>query len=341
MKKINLIKKEKINSVEILTIILVIVFLVIVGFALALASRTSIVKKRTELIIKSYYKDIEDGDYFNDLSNADTEELKSHLRISNLPDSIETLRLNEDGKVMLYIVDDGIACWNYGSKKEEPIGVNTGDIIKLKCRKTRINKTYQSGTVVYYNPLTNSLCKKDDSKSTTKYNDGCMKWYAFGDSKKDSRLKLLLDHNIVVSTNGKSVEDTFKKAIKGYSMFIKKHTRLLSLEDLRKISVLLNINKDTSVIELYGEENNVNNSLIGYSWVFENTLLCKQKGCSKEDNKLYDDHGVYGYWLNDKSDLGENYRWYINNEGILNVSSEELDIVGIRPVVEIDKDILD
>ena len=56
-------------------------------------------------------------------------------------------------------------------------------------------KVYSNGYAIYFNPQTGELCEENEAVSTTGTKTGCMKWYAFNDSKYDDTVNLLLDHN--------------------------------------------------------------------------------------------------------------------------------------------------
>ena len=54
-------------------------------------------------------------------------------------------------------------------------------------------KVYDNGEIVYYNPETNTKCTSSEAVSSVGTKTGCMKWYAFLDSKETTKVNLLLD----------------------------------------------------------------------------------------------------------------------------------------------------
>ena len=57
------------------------------------------------------------------------------------------------------------------------------------------SKILANGTVVYYNPETNTKCTSAEAVSVSGTKAGCMRWYAFNDDGKSKTVNLLLDHN--------------------------------------------------------------------------------------------------------------------------------------------------
>ena len=75
-----------------------------------------------------------------------------------------------------------------------------GNVTSTKTDESNCNieipqvTTYANGTVVYYNPVTNTKCTSSEAVSATGTKTGCMRWYAFNDEG-TSTINLLLDHN--------------------------------------------------------------------------------------------------------------------------------------------------
>ena len=75
-----------------------------------------------------------------------------------------------------------------------------GTIISTKtnesdCDTTKESNVTSNGTVVYYNPVTNTKCTSDEANNNTSLNSGCMKWYVFLDTEESTKYKILLNHN--------------------------------------------------------------------------------------------------------------------------------------------------
>lgn len=51
----------------------------------------------------------------------------------NIPNIFNTLKLDEDGNVLIYFNEDNISCWNYGNKDNVPDNTNY-DLIELTCK---------------------------------------------------------------------------------------------------------------------------------------------------------------------------------------------------------------
>ena len=83
------------------------------------------------------------------------------------------------------------------------------------------NKRYLDGEIVYYNPVTDSVCsdyhadnsltnyKADAASKTTDNQTGCLRWFAYKDTNASSTVKLLLDHNTTAIVQWYS-SDTYK-----------------------------------------------------------------------------------------------------------------------------------
>ena len=68
-------------------------------------------------------------------------------------------------------------------------------------------KILANGTVVYYNPETNTKCTSAEAVSVSETKTGCMKWYVFNDDGKSKTVNLLLDHNTTAAVPWITEED--------------------------------------------------------------------------------------------------------------------------------------
>ena len=205
--------------------------------------------------------------------------------------------------------------------------------------------TYANGTVVYYNPETNTKCTSAEAVSTTGTKTGCMRWYAFNDDGSD-KVNLLLDHDttpavlllspdtranglIEVKKQLKSDTSTWNKSI---------NPRLIEASEVAKIT---NNTAWTAGGSSYYFHTNSNSPYIGaagtnkYAWLFDNTRNCTQYGCNVADPS------TYAYWTNTANSGDSNYAWFVFNDGSLyNFSLTNAVDLGVRPVVTISKSII-
>ena len=254
-------------------------------------------------------------------------------------------------KGYLYFTEDGIA---YGKMyingycvEVKSDGTNTSEKVSIDECNIDIPQviTYANGTVVYYNPETNTKCTSSEAVSTIGTKTGCMKWFAFNDEGA-STINLLLDHSttaavILISpdtrANGlievkkqlKSDTSTWNKSI---------NPRLIEASEVAKIT---NNTAWTAGGSSYYLHTNSNSPYIGaagtnkYAWLFDNTRNCTQYGCNVADPS------TYAYWTNTANSGDSNYAWFVFNDGSLyNFSLADAVDLGVRPVVTISKSII-
>ena len=111
----------------------------------------------------------------------------------------ETTEVRGDGTVSLAgcTVNGGTEKYSYGKNQENEEENSSGST----------SKTYANGEEVYFNVTTGEACTANDyteTQSNTEVKTGCMKFYAFNDSATNEKVNLLLDHNIVDSTDWNS-----------------------------------------------------------------------------------------------------------------------------------------
>ena len=205
--------------------------------------------------------------------------------------------------------------------------------------------TYANGTVVYYNPETNTKCTSAEAVSTTGTKTGCMRWYAFNDDGSD-KVNLLLDHDttpavlllspdtranglIEVKKQLKSDTSTWNKSI---------NPRLIEASEVAKIT---NNTAWTAGGSSYYFDTNSNSPYIGpagtnkYAWLFDNTRSCTQHGCNVAD------FSNSGYWTNTADSGYYNNAWFVSCGGSLSsVGVRDADHYGVRPVITVSRSIL-
>ena len=219
--------------------------------------------------------------------------------------------------------------------------------------------TYANGTVVYYNPETNTKCTSAEAVSTTGTKTGCMKWYAFNDEGND-KVNLLLDHNTTATVVWVSKADyiaaggTEAEYERGGNNSKGPITALKQLES-DTVSWNKSINprliEASEIVAITGYPNWNNNwyyfhyntgtrytgdaGTNKYAWLFDNTLVCTTYGCNVADSS------TRGYWTN-TAYSGDSYGAWIGNRegGLLNTFVNTGNYVGIRPVITISKSII-
>ena len=218
--------------------------------------------------------------------------------------------------------------------------------------------TYANGTVVYYNPVTNTKCTSAEAVSTTGTKTGCMKWFAFNDEGND-RVNLLLDHNTTATVAWASKEDYI--AAGGTDNVINSKGPITALKQLESDTVSWNKSINPRLIEAseiakitnnttwtatetaYYLHNNTQTEYVGavgtnkYAWLFDNTENCTTYGCNVADSSNY------GYWTGTAYSRGSIHAWFVEFPGTLNgglISVQENYSYGIRPVITISKSII-
>ena len=205
--------------------------------------------------------------------------------------------------------------------------------------------TYANGTVVYYNPETNTKCTSTEAVSTTGTKTGCMKWYAFNDEGTD-KVNLLLDHNTTAfvawassGTNANGPVELKVQLESDTSSWNKSiNARLIEASEIAKITGYPNW--DNNFYYLHTNSNTSYKGNIGtnkYGWLFDNTLECTTYGCNVEDAN------AYGYWTNTAYSGDSTHSWHIFRDGALSTFGgfvENASRTGVRPVVTISKSII-
>ena len=221
--------------------------------------------------------------------------------------------------------------------------------------------TYANGTVVYYNPETNTKCTSSEAVSTTGTKTGCMRWYTFNDEGA-STVNLLLDHNTTARVVWISKEDyiaaggtekeyvpygnnskgpiTLLKQLKSDTSSWNKsiNARLIEASEIVTITGYANWNNN-----YYYFHTNSNTEYTGaagtnkYAWLFDNTRECTTYGC----NVAVTDYSNYGYWTNTAFSRNSSNAWYVYYRGYLrddNVNNAGR--YGVRPVITVSRSII-
>ena len=206
-------------------------------------------------------------------------------------------------------------------------------------------KILANGTVVYYNPETNTKCTSSEAVSTTGTKTGCMRWYAFNDEG-TSTINLLLDHNTTAKvawassgTNTNGPITALKQLESDTASWNKSiNARLIEASEVAKIT---NNTAWTAGGSFYYFHTNSESPYEGaagtnkYAWLFDNTYDCTTYGCNVADSSNS------GYWTNTADSGYYNNAWFVDRSGILSRGSVEYAVSnGVRPVITVLKDVI-
>ena len=220
-------------------------------------------------------------------------------------------------------------------------------------------KILANGTVVYYNPETNTKCTSAEAVSVSGTKTGCMKWYVFNDDGKSKTVNLLLDHNTTAAVPWITEEDyiesggtkeEFEREIisKGPITALKQLKSDTSTWNKSINPRLIEANEIVTITEYPIWDNNFyyfhTNSQTQYkgaagtnkyAWLFDNTRSCTQHGCNVAD------FSNSGYWTNTADSGYYNNAWFVDRSGILSRGSVEYAVSnGVRPVITVLKDVI-
>ncbi len=190
---VNKLKNKGFTLVELLAVIIVLAIIALIGFsqvgkviqtskekAAVESARNYIKAVNVEILNReSSGNPIPDGTY--DIANFDIEVKgekpnNGQITISNLKVSSASFILKGIG--LEYTIESGVVVISTTTDQEMT--------------------SYSNGTVVYFNPTTNSKCNDySSSNSYTENTVGCLKWYAYLET--NDTVNLLLDHNVVSS----------------------------------------------------------------------------------------------------------------------------------------------
>ena len=221
------------------------------------------------------------------------------------------------------------------------------------------SKILANGTVVYYNPVTNTKCTSAEAVSVSGTKTGCMRWYAFNDDGKSKTVNLLLDHNTTAAVPWITEEDyiesggtkeEFEREIisKGPITALKQLKSDTSTWNKSINPRLIEANEIVTITEYPIWDNNFyyfhTNSQTQYkgaagtnkyAWLFDNTRECTTYGCNVADSS------TYGYWTNTVNPNDPISAWNVYQRGTLRDSYVESFVYsGVRPVVSVNRSII-
>ena len=222
-------------------------------------------------------------------------------------------------------------------------------------------KILANGTVVYYNPETNTKCTSAEAVSVSGTKTGCMKWYVFNDDGKSKTVNLLLDHNTTAKVAWVTKEDyiaaggteaewgsngnnnkgpitalkQLKSDTKAWNSSL--NARLIEASEVAKIT---NNTAWTAGDNSYYFHTNSNTEYKGaagtnkYAWLFDNTYNCTTYGCNVADSS------AGAYWTNTADSGNFNTAFTVYYIGILSHDNSVANASGpgVRPVIEVSRD---
>ena len=209
-------------------------------------------------------------------------------------------------------------------------------------------KVYENGTAIYFNPETMTICNQSEAVSKTGTKKGCMKWYTFNDEgKKATTVNMILDHNttakVVYNSTGsnsemKEVKTTLESDTNTWDKSL--NSRLIAANEIAKITGNVNFNEKSKSKWFYLDSNNQSQAASStnkskYAWLFDYTDDCKDYGCNTQDS------GTSGYWTSSTVSGTSTHAWLVFKNGSLDVSSVDYNILGVRPVITLSKEVIE
>ena len=247
------------------------------------------------------------------------------------------------------------------------------------CNNTE-DITYINGAVIYYNPVTGSVCNDYVvTNSNTGNKNGCMKWYAFNDTKGSTSLNLLLDHNTTATVRwsntgsnndnpyvgtanplpmgagmqGKAVWYQLEQDVAWWNNELKSTVRLIKNAEVVKITNATASAShcfDTGIINVSSPVCVPGNTTgCKYGWLYDRTAInCIEYGCLNNANF---GGTMIGYWTSNSHSTLITHVYRISYRG-LSASDEEYNysglftsavnsgVLGVRPVISVLKSTL-
>ena len=296
---------------------------------------------------------------------GDTEELK--------------ISTNSNKKITWTSSDNSVAIVNNGAVTGVKAGnvtitaqidnVSSSISIHIRNGATKVSAPSQATYkgIIYLNPANVAAkCDATNSISTTGTKTGCMKWYIYKET--TDKYYMILDHNAIAAVDwyqqNKNVPYEQSK-VKPYMdslvttnrwIFI---PRLITADEVAGIVEFPSfVNQSSSWIYLDGTGSNkqtapsyTNTNRSKYDWLFNYNAGCNNNkvGCTIEDNTKYSCRynmcSIYGYWTSTPVNNSSVAMWSVNSGGggsdpiyLSTYSSDS--VLGVRPVIEVDKSII-
>lgn len=194
------------------------------------------------------------------------------------------------------------------------------------------------GTIVYYNPVSNSLCSDYTAQnSDTGNKTGCMKWYIYNDAPDKSTVKLILDHNTTgdvkynaTGSNASMVEAATElnnlTSVSGWTV----SPSIISAEEISNIIGYTDftLNGSTTYLDI-GEDDATK---FKFGWLYDRaSTSCINTNCPYNATGTTPDD-MWGYWT---SSIRFGNVWVIDRDGRLHDATANVDGVGLRPVISL------
>ena len=225
--------------------------------------------------------------------------------------------------------------------------------------------------IIYLDPTDlTKHCNETNSVSTTETKTGCMKWYIYDET--ESTYKMILDHNTTArikwndsnsnvayeNSNLKPLVDLLSTPVASGGSGWVIQASLITVDDINKITGKTGFDSSNTNSYYYldtnsqsiGSFNSKNRSK--YDFLYNNLNKCKTNstdyGCSVEDNNNYTGYSTAGngntwaYWTKTPVGIAGNGSkvWRIHGFGHLDTENSNDGNLGIRPVIEISKNIV-
>ena len=216
------------------------------------------------------------------------------------------------------------------------------------------------------NYITSGKKDSDNNDIAGEIKTGCMKWYIFGETN-NNEYKLILDHNTTSrikwndSNSNVAYENSNLKEVVDDLVTTSKWAvtpRLITAVEVTEITEKTGFDAsklndsyyyfDTNS-KVQGSFNAQNRSR--YDFLYNNLTKCKTDstdyGCKVEDNNSYTGYGtagtgtIDGYWTSTPVDInGGSWVWCVYKYGYLGGTNANNPYIGLRPVIEVSKNIV-
>ncbi len=343
-------KNKGFTLVELLAVIVILALIALIATPIILNVINDAKKEAAKDSFYGYMDAIEKAIIVNDIDEEEgfpTPDSNGCYKLKELNEKVNIKgtkpKIADDAKVCLkegtitsltgVEVDD--FTFNYEDKKLTQTKNGTTEDVKKY-------KVYTNGTEIYYNPETGKKCTTAVSTPGTK--SGCMKWYAFNDDDKSSKVNVILDHNTTAkvawnSTGNNSEMKEAANALKTDTSNWKKdlNSRLIEANEVAKITGHQTFDASkTGQSWFYLDSNNQTQTASStnkskYAWLFDYTDECTSFGCNKADSN------TWGYWTSIPYKDNSTYAWLVSSNGNLINGSVTFTDTGVRPVITISK----
>lgn len=240
---------------------------------------------------------------------------------------------------------------------------------------------YSSIKEVYFNPTDGKICTDYENQNSLNENkSGCMKWYAYSENS-NGTINMILDHNTTYKVDWSSESDnlngpkealeqlkkdtdtwngvptrkdsytnngiykekvdntTWEEKTRKYTIDYKGYkARFITAKELALINNLEDWDEERNTSLFYfGTQDGYNdyNNRSKFKWLFNYTYGCQDAECDVEETN------TRGYWT--ASAFSKDMAYYVSYKGMVheeNIATTGYKL-GIRPVITIDKNLID